>query len=124
MGVPSSSAGDGVSARQIECDLLVATHVVRALADCGIHSPEARELIENPCLLSRDLALLGLGSLDWIALATQLETETGVQLPDHVLVETEHRCVRGWAKALLAGGVTRRNDVTYRIVEPTRRLGP
>lgn len=120
MGVPSSSADDSVSVRQLECDLLVATHVAQALADCGINSPEAEELIESPSLRSRDLALLGLGSLDWIALAIQLETETGVQLPDHALVETEHRCVRGWANALLAGG--ERCDVQES--ESTRRLGP
>jgi acyl carrier protein len=112
--VPSFSADGGAYPHHIHCDLLVATRVAQALADQGIHGPEARELMENPSLRFRDLALLGLGSLDWITLATQLEAETGVQLPDHVLVESAHRCVNGWSNALLTGGVA----------EPTRRSGP
>jgi acyl carrier protein len=124
MGVRSSSADDRVSARQDAYDLLVATYVVAALADRGIHGPGAEELIENPSLRSRDLALLGLSSLDWIALGIQLETATGLQLPDHVLVESEHRCVGGWAKALLSGEEMRGDVDGAGIVEPTRRLAP
>jgi acyl carrier protein len=53
-----------------------------------------------PRCRTRDLALLGLGSLDWMSLGIRVEAETGLELPDHVLLDPAHRCVAGWAAAL------------------------
>ena len=90
------------SAQRRACELLVARQVVRALADRGIDVPEAEELIEDAVLRTREFSLLGLSSLDWIALATRLEDAIGAEIPDHVLVSPEHRCVAGWGDAVLA----------------------
>jgi acyl carrier protein len=83
-----------------EYELLVATHVVRALAALGVHAPTVDQLINDDDSRVRDLALLGLSSLDWMALATRLEYETGLEIPDHALTQSRHRCVAGWATAL------------------------
>ncbi|MFD5483431.1 acyl carrier protein [Streptomyces hawaiiensis] len=83
------------------CELLIAGLIVRAMGDRGIAAPKAEELVEDAGLRTRDLSLFGLGSLDWIALATQLEDTIGAEIPDHVLISPEHRCVEGWAKAVL-----------------------
>ncbi|WEB42131.1 phosphopantetheine-binding protein [Streptomyces yunnanensis] len=80
----------------------MARHVVRTLGERGISTSTAEELIEDADLRILDLSLLGLSSLDWIALATRLEDETGGELPDHVLVSPEHRSVAGWGAAILA----------------------
>lgn len=98
------SGTDGEDARREECEVIVASHVVRALVSRGIEISTVGELLRDKSLRLRDLALLGLGSLDWMALATQLEDATGVELPDLVLLEPEHRCVTGWAEALFVEG--------------------
>lgn len=86
-----------------EYELLVASQIVETLAGLGMHLMTTRELVDDPDLRSRDLALFGLSSLDWIGLAARLEAQTGLELPDHVLLESEHRCVDGWAEAIWAG---------------------
>ncbi|MEU5049076.1 acyl carrier protein [Streptomyces sp. NPDC021096] len=90
------------SAQRRASELLVARHVVRALTERGIDAPKAENLIEDTELRNRDLSLFGLNSLDWIALATRLENEVGAEIPDHVLVSPEYRCVAGWGEAVLA----------------------
>ncbi|MFB7076426.1 acyl carrier protein [Streptomyces sp. NPDC056308] len=84
-----------------ECELLVARMVVRALGDRGIVAPKAEELVEDPELRAQDLSLLGLNSLDWIALATQLEDTISAEIPDHMLISPAHRCVAGWGEAVM-----------------------
>lgn len=81
-------------------EVLVATHVVAALERLGLRTAEIGDLTGGTELARRDLALLGLGSLDWIAVAAELESATGRELPDRALVESERRCVEGWAQAL------------------------
>jgi hypothetical protein len=133
----SDSYVDGGSHHR-EFDLLVATHVVQVLANLGINTIGVGDLLENQDLRSRDLAALGLGSLDWIDLAARLESDTGVELPDHVLLEPEHRCVGRWAEALSTGRVaypaTRKHEahvgpegnvpkVEPKVVEPSGEVG-
>ncbi|MFJ3719935.1 phosphopantetheine-binding protein [Streptomyces sp. NPDC090057] len=89
------------------CELLVARLVVEVMADRGIAAPEAEELAEDAELRTRDLSLLGLGSLDWIALATRLEDMIGAEIPDQVLLAPERRCVAGWGEAVLAARTAR-----------------
>ncbi|MFF4832681.1 phosphopantetheine-binding protein [Streptomyces sp. NPDC001315] len=89
------------------CELLVARLVVGAMADRGIAAPKAEELVEDAELRTRDLSLLGLSSLDWIALATRLEDTIGAEIPDQVLLAPEQRCVAGWGEAVLAARTTR-----------------
>jgi hypothetical protein len=79
---------------------LVATCVARALAERGVTDTDVNELLGDPDSLHRDFALLGLGSLDWIAVAAHLEDRTGLELPEHVLLDPAYRCVAGWADAL------------------------
>jgi acyl carrier protein len=81
-------------------EALVATHVAAALERLGLSTVGVDDLTGNAELCRRDLALLGLGSLDWIAVAAELESATGRELPDRALVESERRCVKGWAQAL------------------------
>ncbi|GGU56592.1 phosphopantetheine-binding protein [Streptomyces lavendofoliae] len=90
------------SAAQLHtCELLVARLIVRAMGHRGIAAPKPEELVEDAGLRTRDLSLFGLSSLDWIGLATQLEETIGAEIPDHVLISPEDRCVEGWAKAAL-----------------------
>ncbi|MEU1467088.1 acyl carrier protein [Streptomyces sp. NPDC005761] len=84
------------------CERLVADLVVQALAERGISAPEAGELVGNAELRSLDLALLGLNSLDWTALASRIEDASGTEIPDQVLVRPESRCVAGWGEAVFA----------------------
>lgn len=94
-------SGDrGRAGPRTEYHLLVATHVVRALVGLGVRTVGIEELLGDPGLRQRDLALLGLGSLDWIALAVRLESETGAELPDVFLLKPENRSVDRWAEAL------------------------
>ncbi|WP_432161038.1 acyl carrier protein [Streptomyces sp. NRRL F-5630] len=92
----------GSPAQLHACELLVARLIARAMADRGIASPKAEELVEDAELRAQDLSLFGLSSLDWIALATQLENTIGAEIPDHVLIRPEHRCVADWGEAVLA----------------------
>ncbi|MFJ9038968.1 phosphopantetheine-binding protein [Streptomyces sp. NPDC102406] len=89
-----------------ECELLVAGLVVQAMSERGIEPPAARDLAQDAELRTRDLALLGLSSLDWIALATRLEETIEAELPDEVLVTPESRSVAGWGAAVLAVRLT------------------
>lgn len=100
----SGYSDDEVAAVDKACDLLVATYVAQALTDRVGHGPSAEQLMEDPGLRHRDFALLGLGSLDWISLAARLETETGVEFPDQVLLEPKSRCLAGWSRALADAG--------------------
>ncbi|MBB1158671.1 acyl carrier protein [Amycolatopsis dendrobii] len=84
--------------------VLVAALVADALASQGLRAVTARELIADPELCTCDLARFGLGSLDWIALATRLERQTGVELPDGALLDDERRSIAGWATALTTAG--------------------
>ncbi|MGX1853058.1 phosphopantetheine-binding protein [Streptomyces sp. NPDC055299] len=84
------------------CELLVARHLVLALANRGIEAPAAEELIKDASLRTREFSLFGLNSLDWIALATWLEDEISAEMPDQVLLSPEHRCVAGWSEAIFA----------------------
>lgn len=79
---------------------LVADLVAEVLVDRGTDPATARQLRTDRSLWSRDLTSFGLGSLDWISLATRVEAETGVELPDEALLEPRHRCVEGWSEAL------------------------
>ncbi|WP_290055711.1 acyl carrier protein [Amycolatopsis solani] len=94
--------GHDAERRGAEYELLVATQVVEAFGELGIPVATVEEILENPSLRRRDFARLGLGSLDWIALAGKVEAVTGAELPDRALLEPEHRCVSGWAAALSA----------------------
>lgn len=62
----------------------------------------ANELVTDASLRRTDFALLGLGSLDWMALATQVEKRSGVELTDEVLLDSKLRTVAGWAACLLS----------------------
>ncbi|MCC9312340.1 acyl carrier protein [Kitasatospora sp. RB6PN24] len=64
----------------------------------------AEELLADASLCRTDFALLGLGSLDWMALATQVEKRSGAELTDEALLESEQRTVAGWAACLLSQG--------------------
>lgn len=81
--------------------MLVARLVVRAMSDRGIDPPQARTLVEDAELRTRDLSLFGLSSLDWMALATRLEEAIGAEIPDEVLVTPQKRSVAGWGAAVL-----------------------
>ncbi|MFJ4858682.1 acyl carrier protein [Streptomyces sp. NPDC088730] len=85
-----------------DCELLVAGLVVRAMAERGIEPPDAAALAQDDALRTRDLALFGLDSLDWIALATRLEETIDAELPDEALITPAHRSVAGWGAAVLA----------------------
>ncbi|MEV0747099.1 acyl carrier protein [Streptomyces sp. NPDC050273] len=84
------------------CDRLVADLVVEALTERGISAPDAGDLVGNAQLRSLDIALLGLNSLDWTALASRIEEASGTEIPDQVLVRPESRCVAGWGEAVFA----------------------
>ncbi len=88
------------SARTGAYELLVATHVFRVMSKYDTRVASAAELVSDADLRTRDLAVLGLGSLDWMALATALEQATDRELPDRVLVDPQQRCIAGWAAAL------------------------
>lgn len=88
------------SARIDTYELLVATQVFRFVSTYDTRVASAEELISDDGLRTRDLAALGLGSLDWMALATALEKETHLELPDRVLIDPRRRCIAGWAAAL------------------------
>ncbi|MEU8508755.1 acyl carrier protein [Streptomyces brevispora] len=100
------------SHRRDACDLLVADLVVQALAEQGLPAPDAGELVGNTELRSLDLALLGLSSLDWIALASRIEDAIGTEIPDRVLVRAESRCVAGWGEAVFAARTAHENEKT------------
>jgi acyl carrier protein len=85
-----------------DCELLVARLVVGAMTDRGIDAPKAEELVEDAELRTRDLSMFGLSSLDWITLATRLEEAIDTEIPDHVLITPQRRCVAGWGEAVLA----------------------
>jgi hypothetical protein len=98
-------------------EILVATQLAEALAERGIPAGTAEEIVRNREWCHRDYALLGLGSLDWLAIAVKVEAATGAELPDYALLESEHRCVSGWAAALASvapaafvNGETRRSE--------------
>ncbi|HEY3465627.1 MAG TPA: phosphopantetheine-binding protein [Amycolatopsis sp.] len=81
-------------------ELLVATQLAETLAERGIPAGTAEEIVRNRDWCHQDYAQFGLGSLDWLAIAVKVEAATGAELPDHVLLEPEHRSVSGWAAAL------------------------
>ncbi|MDQ7809144.1 phosphopantetheine-binding protein [Amycolatopsis sp. A133] len=98
-------------------ELLVATQLAETLAERGISAGTAEEIVRNYEWCHRDFALLGLGSLDWLAIAVKVEAAAGVELPEYALLEPEHRCVSGWAAALtpavptaFANSETRRSE--------------
>ncbi|MDG4788026.1 acyl carrier protein [Micromonospora sp. WMMD1102] len=91
-------------ARLRACEHLVATAVVDALAGEGTARVSVAALLADAELRSTDFALLGLGSLDWMQVATRLESETGVELDDEVLTDPGRRCLLGWSGCLFTAG--------------------
>ncbi len=89
-----------------ECDALVSHRLVQTLTALGLDAPDPQDFTGDSELRTRDLALFGLSSLDWIALATAIEQEIGAEIPDGTLVTPEQRCVAGWGEAVFAARAT------------------
>lgn len=98
------ASSDGT--RLLELERLVARLVARRLSGTpGIGAEEAESfLAEIDQQRHTDLSLLGLSSLDWMALATEVEELSGTELADEVLLDPEKRSVAGWAACLCSAG--------------------
>lgn len=94
------------------CELFIADIVAEFLAANGIGGIQASDLADDPELRLRDFALLGLGSLDWMALATRVEAGAGAELDDEALINPERRCIVGWSRSLAGAGaiISSRSD--------------
>lgn len=92
-----SASGPGPSRAAVEA---VARHVAAVLAAGGQDGVSAEELAGDPVRSTADLADLGLDSLGWMGLATRLEDEFAVELPDEALLDPQLRSVLGWARCL------------------------
>ena len=88
----------------------IAGVVVERLAETGDCSFQVDDILADDVLRHRDLALLGLSSLDWMRLATRLEAEFGVELSDAAMLDPARRSVAGWAADLCAASVQNRTS--------------
>ncbi|QMU74632.1 acyl carrier protein [Streptacidiphilus sp. PB12-B1b] len=80
---------------------LIAGLLVEMLGELGTAPFPLDEVRTEGSIRNRDLVELGLGSLDWIRLALRVGEETGLELPEEVLVDAGRRTVASWAEALL-----------------------
>lgn len=82
----------------------VAAAVADRLARAGGTVVPAAELLADPELMHREFAALGLDSVDWMSVATELEDLMGLELPDELLLDADRRSIAGWAHMILALG--------------------
>jgi acyl carrier protein len=87
---------DGVRAQ--ETRRVLAAIVAAKLERSGVPGVSAHALTTDPELGGRDFAALGLNSVDWMDVASEVEDAFDVELPDEVLLDAEHRSVIGWSE--------------------------
>lgn len=84
--------------RARETTQAMARIVAARLERSGVRGIPADALSDDPRLSRLDFAALGLNSVDWMGLATEVEDAFGIELPDEVLLDPEHRSVAGWSE--------------------------
>ncbi|WP_158634102.1 acyl carrier protein [Amycolatopsis sp. WAC 04169] len=88
---------------------MIADLLVKIAADVDIGHLSSDAIVNDEAIRHRDLADLGLGSLDWIKLAVMVANETGFELPDEALTNSGRRTIAGWSDALASASCHRRN---------------
>lgn len=84
-----------------DLERLVATAIAEKLAESGSSAASSDALLADHFLRHRDFTGLGLNSLDWMDVATRLEDELGIELPDEFLLDAGRRSVAGWIDYLV-----------------------
>lgn len=79
----------------------MATAIAEKLAESGSSADSSEALLADQSLRHRDFTGLGLNSLDWMDVATRLEDELGIELPDEFLLDAGRRSLAGWIDYLV-----------------------
>lgn len=83
--------------QQCTIEYIVAAAVTDVLLRSGVSILPAALLADDRDLARRDFAELGLTSLDWMDLATILESQLDFEFDDSALLDSECRTIVGWA---------------------------
>lgn len=102
-----------VPARRLhDIERLVAAVLAEKLAQSGASTVSGDALLADQALRNRDFMSLGLNSLDWMDVATTLEDELGIELPDGFLLDTDRRTLAGWSDYLAIAAVAEHPGTT------------